>query len=264
MLHIIALITIFSYYYDIHKKLPFLKKEKEATVILQKQKPKPKPRPKPKPKPKPKAQPLPAFSGMQKPQIKKKKHIEKPKPQKPKPKPKIEKPEPKKEQPETKLMIQKKKKPEKKLTLADISKGFLDYSKKQGNNLVRYTKSRQGMPTEEQLKHERYVSKILSCIKTSLSIRKNMLTFVSSVSTNDILIVDINVLLDKNGSIANLQIANRSGVPEFDAFMLTTLHESGSSFPPVPSYFNVQQYFIPIRFHIPVAMFIQPHTPTFY
>ena len=290
-IHIIFLIISFSYHYGF-KEIP---KKQEAQIILQKPKPKPKPKPRipkmptPKfsglaggtPKPQPQIQPQPKQQPTKKEEPKKQEKEIKKRP-KPKPKPKlkekttlkklqpkqVEKPilrqasdsakatsdtqdERKKKEP-TKLIEEP---PKKKLSLSDISKGFLNYAQNQGSNLVQYTNSKKGMPTDEQMKHERYVSKILACIRTTLDIRKNSFEFIRSVSIRDTLTVDINLILEKDGKLANLYIIKTSGFPEFDRFMVKTLTESSSSFPPVPDYLKTSQYFLPIRFFLPVAMF---------
>ncbi len=144
----------------------------------------------------------------------------------------------------------------KKLNLTDISKGFLKYAREQGSNLVRYTHSNSGIPTEEQLKHERYVSKLLNCIQTTFSIKRRNFRFIQKVSLNDWLVVDIDFVLYKNGTLTAIRIMKQSIMIEFDQFMLNVIKDSSSSFPPVPKYFNTDHYRVPIRFSMPVRMII--------
>ncbi|MFC1842761.1 energy transducer TonB [Candidatus Dependentiae bacterium] len=269
------------------------KKQAKVIFKKPKPKPKPLPKPKPKvqpPKPKPKPRPkLPAFQGLKKPRaqqkpkpkpipkIQEKKPDIKPKPKpKPKKKPLVKKspqktrlikkqiPEkkalPKKPEPKKPVKQEKPVKPVKpeqkpqKLTLKDISKGFLDYAQKQGANLIQYTKSAKGMPTEEQLKHERYIKKIFDCIETSLKIRKNTLMVMRPVSPRDTLIVLINIVLNNNGRVNHTSVAKTSGIHAFDQFMLSIINESSTSFPPVPSYLSKNTYSLPIKFFIPAGM----------
>lgn len=147
-------------------------------------------------------------------------------------------------------------KPEhKKLTLADFSKGFLHYAKKNGANLVRYTKSMKGTPTAEQLKHERYIQKIFQQIETSLKIKKREFALNYHRIASDFFVLDINLLLNQNGHIDNITLTKSSGFHDFDNFMLSVLRDAGSSFPPLPKYFNVENYLLPVRFHIPIRLF---------
>lgn len=153
---------------------------------------------------------------------------------------------------EQKKIAERKKIPEKqKLSLTDFTKGFLNFTKKRGSNLVRYTNSTKGTPTEEQLKHERYVQKILSCIRTSYSIKRRSFYIQRNITRNEMISIDINILLNLNGTISDLTIVSSSGILEFDTFMLDVLKYSESSFPPVPKYFKTDKYLAPIRFYIP-------------
>lgn len=283
ILHLIALSILFTFLYDTDTPSRFLKKT--APVIL-KQRPKPLP---PKPKPKPKSKPTPrpqrpAFQGLQgRPSLQKKPAP--PKPEKKKVTQKTKEPEKKEIKPQVKKEVIKKvdkkaktaiaKKPEskppapkripkpepkpmqqpkqKKLTLSQLSQGFLKFSQKQGRNLVQYTQSAKGIPTEEQLKHERYVSKVLSCIQTTLKIKRNSVVFLQPIQPSQTLIVDINLLLQKNGRLFGLNILKSSGKFEFDQFMRHAIADASNSFPPVPDYLSKDKYLIPIRFFVPAG-----------
>lgn len=202
-----------------------------------------KPEKMPEKKPEPKQKKKILKKTGQKQEIIKKKPEVKPKPTpKPKPLPK----------PQIKKSITPK--PRTAITLTDLSKGFLDYTEKQGANLIQYTKSAHGKPTEEQLKHERYIRRVFDCIETILSIRKNTLAMRQKVYPNDILTVLINIVLNTDGKIADISIAKTSGLTEFDQFMLHVIHESNPSFPPVPSYLSTDKYYLPIKFIIPAGM----------
>ena len=268
LVHILILIIFFAFYKYSQKNLLFPKKP--AKVIFKKPQPKPKPKPPkpkpPKPKPKPK---LPTYQGIRKPAPKtppkpklekktQKAEIKKP-PVKKKPiiKKSVSKNLPIKKPPKPKPMpkpLEKKPEPQKKqFTLTDLSKGFLDYSQKHGANLIQYTNSAKGVPTEEQLKHERYISRVFSCIETSIKIKRNTLTIRQNISPNEILTVLMQLVLNTNGKINYMKIAKTSGIKEFDNFMVNVVNESSSSFPPVPSYLSKDKYYIPIKFFIPAG-----------
>jgi len=291
IIHLILLILFFAFYKYSLKDYKFPKKP--AKVIFKKPQPKPKP-PKPKPKPKPKPQPkLPAYQGVRKPAPKPKpqpkpepkpkeeKKLEPKKIEKKTEETKIEKPPPEKKTitkksiskdiaikpPAKKIPIappktiqkpkpipRKKPKPQKKFSLSDLSKGFLDYSQKHGANLIQYTNSAKGVPTEEQLKHERYISRVFSCIETSMKIKRNSLAIRQNISPNEILTVVVQIVLNTNGKINRMNVSKSSGIREFDNFMLNIVNDSSSSFPPVPSYLSKDTYYIPIKFFIPAGM----------
>jgi TonB family protein len=143
---------------------------------------------------------------------------------------------------------------EKNVTLADISKGFLDYTEQQGANLIQYTNAIEGAPTEEQLKHERYIKKIFDCIETTMKIKSNTLTFHKKVDPNEILTVLVKIILENNGKVSDMKIMQSSGFIEFDRFMLNIVNNSSSGFPPVPSYLSKDKYPLPVKFFIPVQM----------
>lgn len=143
---------------------------------------------------------------------------------------------------------------DKDVTLTDISKGFLDYTEQQGANLIQYTNAIEGAPTEEQLKHERYIRKIFDCIDTTMKIKSNTLTFHTKVDPNQILTVIVKIILENNGKVSDMKILQSSGFIEFDRFMLNIVNNSSSGFPPVPSYLSKDKYPLPVKFFIPVQM----------
>lgn len=142
----------------------------------------------------------------------------------------------------------------KNMDLKEISKGFLDYSEQQGGNFIQYTAAIEGAPTEKQLQHERYIKKIFDCIENTMKIKSNTLMFYKPVDPSQVLIVTINIMLNNDGKVDDVSIAQPSGYPEFDRFMLSMLTYSSSAFPPVPNYLSKDKYYMPVRFLIPAYM----------
>lgn len=143
----------------------------------------------------------------------------------------------------------------KNMNLKEISKGFLDYTQQQGANLIQYTNAIEGVPTEEQLKNERYIKKLFDCIETTLKIKSNTLFLNQKIDINEVLTVLVNINLDSDGKLENMAIIRSSGLVEFDRFMLAIIDVSSRAFPPVPSYLlNKNKYNVPVKFFIPAQM----------
>jgi len=292
VIHIILLILLLFVYKYSQKNDRLNKKKKPAKIIFKKPQPKPKPPPpKPKPKPKPKAQPnkMPAYQGL--------KPLQKLQPPKPKPEPKKQEPKITKDEikqpvdkkpiikkdtnknitvkkPEEKIKkqenppikkqpkpIQKPKPPKKKLTLADITKGFSDYTQKQGINLVQYVNSAKGVPTDEQIKRERYTRKLFDCFDILMKIKRNTLVLTQKVSPNHLFKITVNYVINKNGSLHYIKVLKTSGIHEVDNFIVDLIKEASSSFPPVPSYLSKDKFIEFTQFCVHAGSMINMPTP---
>lgn len=204
-----------------------------------------KPKPRPAPKKKPVKKPKPPIKIVKK--------------EKAEPKP-VTKKEPVKK-PEPPVKIEKKEEPPapKKLTLADISKGFMDYARKDGaiqnsksNHLVTVKGKTFGQATADQLKHERYIKKLFDCIDVAFKLHRRNFRF-TQIPQIDPLRVVILVDLQKNGMINSINIIKKSGNTQFDLFMPKVIKDAARSFPPVPSAFKTDIYSLPIEFAVSVA-----------
>ena len=293
LVHILLLIIFFAYYKYNPKSILFPKKPAKVIFKKQQPKPKAQPRPKPKTKPRPK-QKIPVYQGLGKQApprpSQKPKPLDKQKYKKPKPKEKIEQKIKKIEQKKpvikqdklhnksidikkqlpkptpirkvtpikkTKPYTEKNKPPKKDLTLADVFKGMSQYSEKQGKNLVLYKNAHllpQGTPTEEQIRRERYLAKVMSCIHTMIKISRNTFEHHEKISPYTIPEAVYAVTINKNGRTGHIRLLRSSGIKKYDIFALNLLKEASKSFPPIPNYLHQDVITFGMHFDCPAGV----------
>ncbi|HLW73357.1 MAG TPA: TonB C-terminal domain-containing protein [Candidatus Babeliales bacterium] len=118
------------------------------------------------------------------------------------------------------------------LSLAQLTQGFLDQVKDEGKHAIRMLGKKNGMPSDEQIKYERYLQKINWCLQNSFKINNDR--FYTSTMTE--FEVHIFLALNRDGSIKLCRVAKTSGNRQFDQFILFIFNDASSSFPPVPHY----------------------------
>lgn len=121
--------------------------------------------------------------------------------------------------------------------LNQLAQGFLDYVRGTGNAGVEIRANREGIPTDEQLKHERYWQKIAWWMQKTSKIYQDQLKKMPVYTQTA-----WQMLLNRDGSIAYLTLVQPSGMPTLDKLLHTIIHEASSSFPPVPAYFLGSHY----------------------
>jgi len=146
----------------------------------------------------------------------------------------------------------------KKVTLADITKGFMNFARQQeavrhsnSNHLVHIKGKNIGQATAEQLKHERYIKKLFDCIETSFNLHRRKFRFTQPPHT-DPLCMSALVDLNKQGQIVAMNILTQSHNTQFDMFMTKVVKDASRSFPPVPSAFHTDIYSLPVEFVIAI------------
>ncbi|GEM_PF-5987646 len=132
-----------------------------------------------------------------------------------------------------------------KVTLAQLAQGFLQYAQQEegGDALLEVRGGRDGVPTDEQLKHERYWQKIAWCMQRefrTLSIAQHEMPSIPFE-------IGWNMLLNRDGSIYHLELLISSGNGAFDERYARTIHAASTAFPPVPSFFKGPVYQIRFR-----------------
>ncbi len=127
----------------------------------------------------------------------------------------------------------------KKITLSQLANGFLDHVKAKGNDRITTKGNIDGLPTDEQLKHQRYIEKIAWCWQNSFKIHMDKLPNQNKHK------LKVFLALNKNGTINQLSIMSSSGDLRIDRFVLFLFQDAQSSFPPVPKYFDQDPYVIP-------------------
>lgn len=114
------------------------------------------------------------------------------------------------------------------VSLMDIARSFLaqDYIKKNGIN--------NDHPSNEQIKRERYASKIKKCLYGSFNINKHKLSFDVPIKA------PIKMYLEflPNGLLKDVKLIEPTGIPELDSFALKICNDASKSFPPVPKFFG--------------------------
>jgi outer membrane biosynthesis protein TonB len=118
------------------------------------------------------------------------------------------------------------------ITLAQLAQGFLEQRKElAGNYGISMLGMKQGMPSDEQMKYERYLQKLSWCIQNSISIHRDKQPPLTEQP-----IVRIFFSLDRDGSLKQLYIKKSSGNLYVDQFILFIFRDASSSFPPIPKY----------------------------
>ncbi len=126
----------------------------------------------------------------------------------------------------------------KKLTLAQLTQGFLQHLKDEGNHNITTIGKEGGKLTAEQLKHERYVEKISWCLQNSFKIHRHKMPLNDGENTT----VEVFLALNQNGDINQLQLIKSSGQSRLDQYALYIFRDANSSFPPVPHYLPHNPY----------------------
>jgi len=129
---------------------------------------------------------------------------------------------------------------QKPLTLAQLTKGFLEHIKDEGKHRITTIGQKGRTPTAEQLKHERYVEKLSWCLQNSFKINSDKFPTTDPDKT----IVKVYLALNKNGTVKELKIVESSGDRLLDQFVHYIFRDASSSFPPVPHYFPHNPYTI--------------------
>lgn len=124
------------------------------------------------------------------------------------------------------------------ITLAQIAKGFTENLKNKGNHSVTMRGEARGIPTDEQLKYERYLQRLQWCIQNSIKIHQRECRIPVPPKTS----LDIHIGIDRSGSLTELALVRSSGIPDLDEFILFTFKDAGTSFPPVPAFFKEQLF----------------------
>jgi len=118
------------------------------------------------------------------------------------------------------------------ITLAQLTQGFLHHRKEQsGSYGISMLGIKRGIPSEEQMRYERYLQKLVWCLQNSFNINRYKQPAISSDAP-----VHVFFSLDRDGILQQLSIKKSSGNMYIDQFVLFIFQDASSSFPPVPSY----------------------------
>ncbi len=126
----------------------------------------------------------------------------------------------------------------KRLTLAQLTQGFLEHLKDEGNHRISTIGEEGRIPTAEQLKYQRYAEKLSWCLQNSFKINQNRFPLSETTQTT----VEVLLTLNKNGSLRDVRVIRSSNNPRLDQFTLFIFRDASSSFPPVPNYLPHDPY----------------------
>ena len=138
-----------------------------------------------------------------------------------------------------KVKRKKKKRPSQKQTtahnmalLAQMTQGLIDQFTNEGQNTINMAGAKNGIPTDEQLKYERYVARLIGCIQNAFYIQWNNFINKRTVFTY----CATHIAVNRDGKVQDVQIIQSSGFKDIDQLMINVIKYASSSFPPVPSY----------------------------
>lgn len=118
------------------------------------------------------------------------------------------------------------------LTLAQLTEGFLHQPKKHaGSYGISMLGIKQGLPSDEQMKYERYIQKLSWCLQNSYNIHAHRMPAFSSDTIMYLLFT-----LSRDGTLQQLVVRKSSGNIFLDNFVVFVFREASVSFPPVPRY----------------------------
>lgn len=120
-----------------------------------------------------------------------------------------------------------------KLTLAQLTKGFLNQLDQQPSaGSMKIVGKNNAQVTEEQLKYEQYAKKIIRCLQNSYRSHKHKAPF----GRNNPPKIDIVMILDAKGLVKDTNIISSSGSPACNAFARSIFYDASDSLPPPPSW----------------------------
>jgi outer membrane biosynthesis protein TonB len=142
----------------------------------------------------------------------------------------------------------------KQITLADVTRGFLNHVKNEGSNLIRLYGNDNATPNEEQLKYERYFARLAWNMQNAWNIKKHELQLQKPVETD----IDLTLTIGADGKLSKLVLVRSCGMTSVDTFLCKVIEYAGSSFPPLPSFIKEIPYQMPWRINI----YILPNSTT--
>ncbi|TET34689.1 hypothetical protein E3J61_02590 [Candidatus Dependentiae bacterium] len=150
----------------------------------------------------------------------------------------VTKKEVKKSEPPEEQLVKQEQPQSPSLTLAQLTQGFMQHLQE---SPMTVRSQKQGQASMEQLQQMHYMQKIIGCIVNSYKIHNN-----SSLRGYNMQQARIQLAINKDGTIHTLQLVQSSGNMTIDQFLLTMFQDASSSFPPMPSSFKEQTFYLPL------------------
>jgi hypothetical protein len=117
-------------------------------------------------------------------------------------------------------------------SLAQLTQGVMNYMQEGGSHAVSMIGKKNGIPTDEQLKYERYLERLNQCLHNSFSINSHKQPAPFPQMSN----ITVYLALNQDGTLHNLKLVKSSGNRTMDLFVMSIFRDASSSFPPVPHY----------------------------
>jgi len=130
-------------------------------------------------------------------------------------------------------------------SLSQLAQGIMNYVKEEGQYKVSMAGKKTGIPSDDQLKYERYLERLNGCLHNAFTIMRD-----KAPSNNAHYKIHIFLALNANGSLHNLRLEKSSGIQNIDIFILSVFRYASSSFPPVPQYLPHNPFSITYIFDI--------------
>jgi TonB family protein len=130
-------------------------------------------------------------------------------------------------------------------SLSQLTQGIMNYVKEEGQYKVSMIGKKSGVPSDEQLKYERYLERLNGCLHNACAIMRDKAPHMHTQYKTHILLA-----LNADGSLHNLRLERSSGNNAVDMFILSVFRYASSSFPPVPHYLPHNPFTITYIFDI--------------
>jgi TonB family protein len=132
------------------------------------------------------------------------------------------------------------------VTMADIAKGFIKHLTNDGQYNTAMIGNKEGAPTDQQLKYQRYLQKITWWLNNADRIHNDRLRNIPATKTS----VQVTMSLTRDGKLKDIYVRQSSGNAELDAYTLFIFRDASVSFPPVPTYIKEDPFIVTYVVHI--------------
>ena len=140
--------------------------------------------------------------------------------------------------------------------LANLTQGFINYMREEGNNQFLERKGNSDKIDPHEAKLISYYNKIISFFHRASRTTTNEFSqiverYVSMNSGAIKIEVGIKLIINKNGSLADIILMQNSGFRAYDNYIMKTF-ESAAPFPPVPDHLSKDELVFPLMIYTPL------------
>jgi hypothetical protein len=128
-------------------------------------------------------------------------------------------------------------------SVAAMAQGFLEQIKENGTSAITMLSKNQGVPSQMQLQHERYLEKLFWHLQKTFRNNENKIPRITNNRT-----MNIHFALDKNGMLKQINVMGTSDNNiQFDNAIVLLFKEASQGFPPVPRALPHEPYEMTVR-----------------